>query len=242
MSLCKCRNFPATETFRQTMNARSLAILLAVFASLLGWAAPASAQTTTPVGPVLVYRLTFAPTGDSINFRSYQGGYYVADMANSGGNSGTLILTQVLGGARKYYTLATFGGFFYALDGGARKAVFSGSKTTTSPALSNITFFATGASTRQAEFKFINGDADLHFANKLQGVALFSDSLEDLPFVSAAGTADQGTAASMNLTLTLQEGLSERSRKDSIARNAMVTLLQNQLLDQKYSNGDAATP
>lgn len=189
---------------------------------------------------MLVYRLSFRPLGSSINFRTYQGGYYVADIANNSGNSGTLILTQVLGGVRKYYTLTNFGPLVYALKGDERKAIFSGTKQTTSPAFTNITFYALGETNKSADFKFTNADAKFAFATKLEGFGLFVDSQEDLPFSSAPGV-NVGTAGSVNVTLTYQEGLSERSRQQNIPRNTMVTLLQQELAEQKYSNGDATT-
>lgn len=224
------------------MNARSLAVLFAILATFLGWVAPATAQTSTaPVGPVLVYRLSFRPLGGTINFRSYQGGYYVADIANSSGaNSGTLILTQASGSTRKYYTLANFGPVIYAIKGNERKAIFTGTKQTTSPAITNITFYALGDTTKTGDFKFINGNAKIAYATKLEGTALFVDSQEDLPFAAAPG-ADLGTAGSVAVTLTLQEGLTERSRVAFVSRNSMVTILQQELAEQKYTNGDAPT-
>ena len=230
------------------MNARSLAVLFAALATLTGWVAPAVAQTTNtpsttataPSGPVLVYRLTFRPLGDSINFRAYQGGYYVADIANGESNSGTLILTQVLGGTRKYYTLSNYGALFYGVKGGERKAIFSGAKTTTTPALTNITFQAVGEISKTQNIELPGGDYKAAIATKLEGVGIFADSQEDLPFASAQGQ-DLGTAGMVNVTLTLQDGLTENSLKTNISRTAMVTQLQGQLIDQDYTTGDATS-
>lgn len=220
------------------MNARSLVVLLAVVASILGWAAPASAQTTTAnTGPVLVYRLNFRPAGDTINFSAYQGGYYVVDVA---GGVGSMILTKVLGGTRKYYTLANYGNFFYAVKGSDRKAIMTGSKTNTATVISNITFQAIGDLSKDTEFQFTNGEFNLRYATKLEGVALFADSQEDLPFASAPGI-DIGTAGTLNVTFVLQEGLTELSRKSFLNRTSMITKLKQQLADQKYTDGDAVT-
>jgi hypothetical protein len=219
------------------MNVRSLAILLAIFAALLGWAAPASAQTTTTTSPVLVYRLSFKASSDSINFHNYQGGYYVSDVT---GGVGTMILTKVLGGTRKYYTLTNYGAIFYGLKGKERKAIMTGSKTNTSTVISNITFQAMGNATKSSDYQFANGEFQGVFATKLEGVALFADSQEDLPFAGGAG-ADIGTAATVSVTFTLQDGLTELSRKSNITRTAMITQLKNQLADQDYSNGDTTT-
>src|SRR5262245_59993828 len=46
--------------------------------------------TSDTTGPIAVYRLTFQKTGDSINYRPYDGGFYVAPVE---GGAGSLILT-----------------------------------------------------------------------------------------------------------------------------------------------------
>lgn len=218
------------------MNTRSLAVLFAVFATLIGWVAPAAAQTTTTTGPVLVYRLSFKPLGNSINFRSYQGGYYVADLANGSSNNGTLILTQVLGGVRRFYMFNNFGPIVYALKGEERKAIFTGTRQTTTPAITNITFYAVGETNKNGDFKFTNGTGKFAYATKLEGYGLFVDSQEDMPFASAPG-ANIGTAGSVGVTLTLQEGMTERSRIGSVNRTTMVANLLLELAEQKYSPG-----
>ncbi len=219
------------------MNARSLPVLFLSLLLLAGFGRTASAQTTTtPTGPVLVYKLTFRALPDNISFRPYQGGYYVADIANTSGNSGTLILTQVVGKVRKYYTFVNFGQLFNALKSGDSKAIMSGTRTTTSPAYTNITFYGTGNAEKSEEYKLQNGELKLAIANELNGYALFVDSQEDMPFVMAPGQ-DIGTAGAMNVSLRYSQGHSEQSAKGSISRTAMVTTIQNQLKEQGYVSG-----
>jgi hypothetical protein len=184
----------------------------------------------------LVYKLTFRQLADNISFRPYQGGYYVADIANTSGNSGTLILTQVVGKVRRYYTFTNFGLLFNALKGGNSKAIMSGTRQTTTPAYTNITFYATGNAEESTEYTLQLGTLDLAYANELTGYAMFVDSQEDMPFVTAPGQ-DIGTAGAMNLTMKYDQGHSVQSAKNSISRNAMVTEIQNMLRDQDYVSG-----
>ncbi|WP_156346455.1 hypothetical protein [Verrucomicrobium spinosum] len=75
-------------------TASFLPALLLAFALCLGVVTSARAQ-------VAVYRLSFEQTGDSINYRPYQNGYYIAPIQ---GGEGTLILTLVTGNTKQYFT------------------------------------------------------------------------------------------------------------------------------------------
>lgn len=242
------------------MNSRFPRLFAAALTALALLAATTHAQTssTTSTGssPVLVYKIDFSTMGDSINFRSYQGGYLVFDVGYTGSNTGTVILTQVLGGVRKYYTIANYGQMFYATKGNNTKAVFSGNKsttagsstttttsstaTTTASATTTIFMYGIGDADKKLDLELRNGEANIAIASELDGYGIFTDSQEDLPFASASGE-DVGTAGAVALHLKYDEGLSTFSEKNNTTRTAMVTKIQQELAKDSYVNGDAAT-
>lgn len=233
------------------------AALLSLLALVTVPARAQSSTTTTTSGssPVLVYKISFTDMGDSINFRSYQGGYLVFDVGYTGSNTGTVILTQVVGGVRKYYTIANYGQMFYATKGNTVKAVFTGNKSTTAgsstttttsststtaSATTTIFMYGVGDADKQLDLDLRNGDANVSIATEIDGYGIFTDSQEDLPFATAAGE-DVGTAGAVSLHLKYDEGLSSFSEKNNTSRTAMVTKIQQDLAKQNYTNGDAAT-
>ena len=243
--------------YHSSMSSSSLLRSALICASiLLGFSAdaqtPSSTKTaTTPKSTTgtksraLVYHLTFTPNGSSINFRNYTNAYYIADLPSSGG-SATLILTQVSGGKRTFYTYEDFGGMFIAVNGSDRKGVLSGSRTgapTTSGASSsatvtvptqNITLYAIGDAKEKIDVN--NGavtEGQLVFPKKLEGSAIFVDSQEDYPFASAPGV-NAGSAGMLNLTATYDEGMSANSLKRNYSRNGLVSALWALLKTQGY--------
>ena len=242
------------------MNSRFFRFLALTVVTIALGGLPAKSQTTsattsTGSSPVLVYKLSFVNMGDSVNFRSYQGGYLIFDVGIGGYNTGTVILTQVTGGVRKYYTIKDYGQMFYATKGGATKAVLTGNKSTTpgsttsgtttsasttSAATTTIFMYAIGDATSKLELDVRNGAANLAIAKELTGFGIFCDSQEDLPFANAAGE-DVGTAGAVSLTLKFDEGLTTFSEENNTTRTDMVTKIQTQLADQDYTNGDATT-
>lgn len=236
----------------------SLALCAAVsFVSVAQAQTTSSSTTATSSGPspVLVYKLTFTSMGDSINFRSYQGGYIVFDVGISGSNAGTVVLTQIVGGARKYYTIKDYGQMFFATKGKEVKAVMTGNKSTTpgtttsgsttstssaAAATTSIFMYAIGSASDQLDLDLRNGSANVTIAKSMKGYGIFCDSQEDLPFASAAGE-DVGTAGAVSLTLAYDEGLSTFSEKNNSDRATMITKIQTQLANESYTNGDATT-
>ena len=100
-----------------------------------------SASTTTSgnllsSSALVVYKLTFEVAGETINYRSYQGGYYIAPIE---GGTGSLILTLTTGGVKTFYTYANFGELFVAVKGDDRKVVLDVSdRANISAALSGV--------------------------------------------------------------------------------------------------------
>ena len=69
------------------------ATLILSLVLLLGSVAGSHAQ-------LVVYKLNFDQAGETINYRPYQGGYYVAPV---NGGTGSLILTLTTGGVKNYF-------------------------------------------------------------------------------------------------------------------------------------------
>lgn len=245
----------AAETSRcarrlgSTMSCLSLRCLLSLLVAIAVFSASrASAQSGggtggggTNVAPVLVYRIQFTGVLSSINFRGFDGGYYVADVNNGASNSGTMILTQVVGNTRRYYQLNNFGQLFYATDGKNQKALVVGSTTavasTTVAATRTITFYLTGDAKDKIKLDLVNGSTSINIGKELKGQAIFCDSQEDQPYVLAPGQA-VGTAAEVNVTFKLDEGQSDYSEKRNAGRSDMVTKLVNELKANKYVLGN----
>ncbi len=198
----------------------------------------------------VVYHLTFSPSGTSINFRNYTNAYYVADLPVYG-SGGTLIVTQVVGGVRKFYTYEDFGGMFIAVKGSDKKGVIVGSRTsgsssssssTTAGANQNITLYAIGDAKGGADItnRDVGGTAKALFPTKLEGTAIFVDSMEDYPFAFAPG-ADVGSAGKLDLTATYDEGMSANSLVRNYSRNGVVASIWALLVSQGYTNASAST-
>src|SRR6478609_1640810 len=100
----------------------------AVFLHLAPSATAQTPTTTTSTGPVAVFRLSFEKTGDSINYRPYQSGYYVAPIE---GGTGSLILTLVTAGVRQYFQYNAFGEVFVAVNDSDKRMVLSATATNT---------------------------------------------------------------------------------------------------------------
>jgi hypothetical protein len=192
---------------------------------------------------VYVYRLTFTNKTGNVNFRSYQGGYYVCDVF---GTKGTLVLTQVLGNVRSYYTYTNFGQVFAVTKAGERRAVMvgslytgpSGSQATSSvtSAVTNMTLYAMGEAEETKAHSFSFGEATLSYAKELKGYGIFCDSQEDLPFVLAAGT-DTGSSGVVDYTMTFDEGQTETAQTANMSVTEATAKVVEQLTEQKYING-----
>lgn len=247
------------------MKSRPVVLFLVAVVTSLVWNSSLFAQTTgstttatTPKSTsgaksiAIVYHLTFDPNGDSINFRNYTNGYYVADAPTSSSSSGTLILMQVVSGVRKYYTYEDYGGMFVASKGSERKGVLVGSRTagpTTSGTTTasttftqNITLFGIGDAKESVEI--VNpavSDGDLIFPEKLEGTAIFADSQRDYPFAFSSGV-NIGTAGALKLIARYDAGLSAKSLKLAAAsRNDLVSSIWTLLKDQGYVDGSTTT-
>jgi hypothetical protein len=191
-------------------------------------AGPASAQ-------LVVYTLQFKPTGESINYRSYQSGYYVAPIT---GGTGSLVLMLTTGGQKQFFTYSNFGELFVAMNGGDRKTVLSATAANT---VSTTTFYAIGTANDRVTVKTRAAESQVYVANKLTGYSVSADSERDLPF-SSAGSTDVGVAGAAFLTASFDEGRSTAANRENRTLAAEVTEIETFLTSKGYINGLATAP
>ncbi len=203
-------------------SASFLAFWLAVF--LLATAVTAHAQ-------VAVYRLTFTQTGDSINYRPYQNGYYVAPIE---GGAGSLILTLVTGNTREYFTYETFGEVFVAIKGNTKKMVLSATATND---VSTTVFYGIGTTDDEIEVESRNAVSKVKVATRLTGYAVSADSEQDLPF-TGTGTS-LGVAGVSVLTARLEDAFTEIAIRDNVDVAGEVDILVAELTADGYVDGKA---
>ena len=162
-------------------------------------------------GWVLVYDLKFEAVGDSVNFRAYDGGYYLADRG-TGTGGGTLILFRHTGAQKQYFKYEGFGEIFYAATNGQdRKAVLT---ATAANEVSTTTFFAIGDAKEKVEFTSVDAQGSIYVARELKGYAVSADSERDLPFAGdAEDPYDVGVAGATQLTCRFNETYTEDPKK-----------------------------
>lgn len=194
-----------------------LPLLLALFS------VPAAAQ-------LAVYKLDFNPTGESINYRSYQSGYYVAPMT---GGTGSLVLMLTTGGVKQYFTYANFGEMFVAVNGADRKVVFTATAANT---VSTTTFYAIGSANERVTVETRAAESQVYVAQKISGYSVSADSERDLPF-SSAGSTDVGVAGAAFLTGTFDTGRTAAANRENRTLALEITEIETFLTSKGYTNG-----
>ena len=198
-----------------------------------GTATVGGTTSSTDTGPIGVWRLTFQQTGDSINYRPYQGGFYVAPVE---GGAGTLILTLVTGNLKQYFTYTAFGDVFVAVKGQTRKMVLS---ATAASSVSTTCFYAIGTADTDIPTDSRNVIGKVLIASKMTGYAVSADSEQDLPFSGSSGNV--GVAGASILTVKLDETLTHSANKDNSSVADEITALQAILAKAGYTDGKSAT-
>lgn len=221
------------------MIVRSLFMLLLALAGLSVFLSPASAQVVTDDtsgGPAIVYKLTFEVTGESINFRPFQGGYYIAPIE---GGAGTLLLTRQTGKEKTYYSFTNFGQLFLAKSGSKRKAVIStstGSQLIDFGSVSTTALFAIGDASETKELKTASTEGSVFYAEELTGYSVSADSETDLPFASNSAS-DVGVAGATILRAKLDQARTEDSLKRNLTVLTALAEIILELTDGGYTNG-----
>ena len=218
---------------------------LFLFTAVLAASLPVAAQTVTPTvinpdftglpqpafissgGPTIVYQILFEPKSDSINYRGYDFGYYVAPSA---GGSGTLLLIRTTGGTRTYYTFTDFGSLIIGLNGDDRKSIIS---LTATSDVSTTAFFAIGDAneTLQGDNGTVAGV--VRYASQLNGYAVSADSQPDPLFQGTAST-DVGVAGTSLVTFQFDVADSANAETQPLSVADTVKVIQTRLTSQGY--------
>ena len=202
--------------------------------STTGTAAIGGTVATTDVGPIGVWRLTFQQTGDSINYRPYQGGFYVAPVE---GGAGTLILTLTTGKLKQYFTYTSFGDVFVGVKGSTKKMVLS---ATAASSVSTTAFYAIGTADTEISLDTTrNASGHVMVASKMTGYAVSADSERDLPFAGSGSSV--GVAGASILTAKLDETLTHSANNSNNNVADEVTDLQSILAKAGFTNGAQST-
>jgi hypothetical protein len=185
----------------------------------------------------IVYDLRFEVIGESINFRPYAGGYYIAPRGEES-NSGTLILLRTSGNQKQYFQYRNFGEIFYAATNGAnQKAVFT---ATAANDVSTTTFYAIGSAKDRVSFKGTAEEGTFLVARELKGFAVSADSERDLPFAEAQETDpyDIGVAGATVLTCRYNDTYTEYPTKAVLSRDDTVQKIIDILAEAGYVDGN----
>lgn len=191
--------------------------------------------STTDSGPLGVWQLKFEQTGDSINYRPYQGGFYIAPAE---GGAGTLILTLATGSLKQYFTYTSFGDVFVGIKGSTKKMVFS---ATAASSVSTTAFYAIGVADKEIPLDSTsrNVTGSVMLASKMTGYAVSADSEKDLPY-AGSGTS-VGVAGASILTAKLDESLTHNGNSKNNSVSQEVTDIHAILAKAGYTDGTKAT-
>lgn len=185
----------------------------------------------------IVYDLRFEVIGESINFRPYAGGYYIAPRGEES-NAGTLILLRTNGNQKQYFQYKDFGEVFYAASNGAnQKAVFT---ATAANDVSTTTFYAIGAAKERVAFKGTAEEGTYLIAREMKGFAVSADSERDLPFAEAQQNDpyDVGVAGATVLTCRYNDTYTEDPTKAVLSRDDTVAKIIGILEEAGYVDGN----
>lgn len=207
-----------------------------LFSLLLVTIASALVSSTASAWSI-VYDLRFEVIGESINFRPYSGGYYIAPRGEES-NSGTLILLRTSGNQKQYFQYRNFGEVFYAATNGSnQKAVFT---ATAANDVSTTTFYAIGSAKERVQFKGAAEEGTYLVARELKGFAVSADSERDLPFAESQETDpyDIGVAGATVLTCRYNDTYTEDPTKAVLSRDDTVQKILDILEESGYVDGN----
>lgn len=158
-------------------------------------------------GDLLVYRLSFSKTGESINFKPFSGGYYIASASK--GQSSLIIEANVKGAGKLYKAYSNFGTLFATTSDTSRKGVLAAMDATS---VSSTTYFAIGDLNDSFKVDTPSFKGSVNYAKKLKGYAISADSGFDLAFLGE--DADVGVGGAASLTASYLEETSKLANKN----------------------------
>ncbi|MDB6075603.1 MAG: hypothetical protein JWO89_3243, partial [Verrucomicrobiaceae bacterium] len=185
-----------------------------------------SSTTATDKFDLVVYRLSFKKTGESLNYKPFSGGYFVVGAVNG---TGALILEMERDGLKLYKEYLNFGSVFVAKAQGERKAVLSAMDTNS---VSSTTFFAVGDANQSFKVNAPSITGSVNFSKKLTGYAISADSESDLAFFGDGG--DIGVAGVSLFTATYLEEATKRANKNQSTVAKEVDQIEKELEEKGF--------
>ena len=183
---------------------------------------------------VAVYRLESVHPTDSINYKPYLGGFYVAPAIDG---VGSLVLQRQDADGLMMITLADFGELFVAADGKRKqRSVLS---ATAANSVSATSFMAIGKPDTTFKAKGANFDLKVDLARTLEGYAMSADSQNDMPFVGGEG--DIGVAGIAPFKAVLDLNRSETANRANADVAAAITQIEESLELLGYSQAETVT-
>ncbi len=175
---------------------------------------------------LVVYRLSFKKTGESLNYKQFSGGYFVGGSVNG---SGALILEMERDGLKLFKEYLNFGSLFVAKAQGERKAVLSAMDTNS---ISSTVFFAVGDANQSFKVNAPSITGSVNFSKKLTGYTISADSESDLAFFGDGG--DIGVAGVSLFTATYLEETTKLANKNQRTVAKEVDQLEKELQEKGF--------
>ena len=169
--------------------------------------------------PLVVYTMRFEKEGDSVNFRPFIGGFFVAPAA---GGPGTMILRATSDGETGYRVLPNFGELFVSRERGTVRSVLRAGQDT---ATETSAFVAFGEVDEKLRVETPTVTAEVEVARVLMGMMIIADSERDLPF--AGFQLDQGSVGFTKLTLRFDPRTRQWNRNLTTRDEVVAAIVDN---------------
>lgn len=216
------------HTLHPLMKNRLISIVSMVFAGLLLSASLANSQ-------VVIYKLDFKKTGESINFSFFEEGLLVVPAL---GGTGTLILFDQTGGRRQYVLAQDSARMFVALkEKNTRKAVFSAFAMT---GATEAFYMAMGSLSETIHAYNATSEFTTKVAGKMEGHVQVAGDESDLSSISDDGSI--GFAGTVKMKANFQKERTNRANKLGQDVAAAVADLIEYLENHGFSDADTPTP
>ncbi|MDB6139040.1 MAG: hypothetical protein JWO94_2112 [Verrucomicrobiaceae bacterium] len=193
-----------------------------------GGSSVGSADTSKGPGDLVVYRMSFSKNGESINYKPFSGGYYVASASN--GESAVIIEASPRNSGKVYKTYSNFGSLFVMAAGSNSKAALFATDVNS---FSSTTFYAVGDASQSFKVDAPSFKGSVNFAKKLKGYAISADSGFDLAFLGNDEGVGVGGVA--DLTASYLEDTSKLANKNLRTIATEIKQLEKELEEKGFT-------
>lgn len=189
-------------------------------------------------GQVVIYSLSFSPTGPSVNYNAIESGYVVVD-TDSGSFSSVLILRDPANFKRYFTTSLLTGSYFDLLEEGSGDiygVLTSGGSSGSGASLETLSLQALG----KASSTSLGGGARLRVPRKLSGFLLANSQEAVTPNSGGGQTIEYGFAGSSRVRGKLDQASTRDANDARLTAAATVTAITETL--QRRGIPPEATP